>query len=115
MGSRIRENEITEEKLKAMVNGLYEAYCKEYGRPIRPLRQVVIGKLPDPEFLATTVQLLGKSYLSFSDEFIGTTHTKLLVDTIKHEFAHIWAGVEAKHGIQWKNWAKKFGAKVSMY
>jgi len=105
-------NIITQSKLVALVKGMYNSKCEEHGHPPQKLKQVVVGRLSDPELLATTTQLLGGSHLAFTDEFIGTKYTALLLDTIKHELAHIWAGVEHQHDKHWQKWAKRFGAKL---
>lgn len=112
--TELQPKTITETKLKALVNGLYQVYCEQHGKPLKPLKQIVVGNLGCDD-LAMTTQILGKSYLAFTDEFLGTTHTALLLDTIKHELAHIWAGVEHKHEKQWLKWAGKFGAKITHY
>lgn len=106
---------ITEAKLKALTMGLYHVYHEKYGRPLKPLKQVVVGNLNDNDDLAITTQILGKSHIAFTDEFLGSTHTGLLLDTIKHELAHVWAGVEHKHDKYWIKWAERFGAKITHY
>jgi hypothetical protein len=42
--------------------------------------------------------------------FIGTTALDDLEDTVRHEFAHLIAGIEARHGPQWRSVAKRLGA-----
>jgi len=105
---------ITEAKLKALCNGLYQVKCEQHGKPLRPLKQILVGNIGCDE-LAITTQLLGKSHIAFTDEFLGSCHTALLLDTIKHELAHVWAGVEHKHDKEWIKWAKLFDAKLSHY
>ena len=41
----------------------------------------------------------------------GTAPMEGVLDTIRHEVAHILAGPRAKHGPKWKNWARRVGAK----
>lgn len=42
--------------------------------------------------------------------FIGTGALGDLEDTVRHEFAHLIAGIEARHGPRWRAVAKKLGA-----
>lgn len=105
---------ITENKIIALVTRLYASYTTEYGTPKKPLKKVYVGKLGVDE-VADTYQLLGKSYISISDEFVGSTHIKLLTEVVKHELAHVYAGVENQHNGRWEKWAKRFGCKENLY
>lgn len=42
--------------------------------------------------------------------FIGTTALDDLEDTVRHEFAHLIAGIGERHGPRWRAVAKKLGA-----
>jgi len=114
----IQMNVITNEKIVTLTSGLYEEYCKAHKKPTNHLKHVFVGNLDNVEnvpILGLTTQLFGNSYMIISNEFVGTTRTKLLVDTIKHELSHVFAGVENKHNKEWKKWANRFGAKVNLY
>jgi predicted SprT family Zn-dependent metalloprotease len=41
---------------------------------------------------------------------LNTTHDEPLLDTLRHEVAHVLAGYAARHGSTWKSWAEKMGA-----
>lgn len=45
-----------------------------------------------------------------STVFIGTTALDDLEDTVRHEFAHLIAGIEARHGPRWRAVAERLGA-----
>lgn len=45
-----------------------------------------------------------------STVFLGTTALEDLEDTVRHELAHLIAGIEARHGPRWRAVAKRLGA-----
>ncbi|MFT7287968.1 MAG: putative SprT family Zn-dependent metalloprotease [Halieaceae bacterium] len=45
-----------------------------------------------------------------SDRFVGTAALTDLIDTVRHELAHLIAGIPAKHGPRWKAVAVALGA-----
>lgn len=106
---------ITERRIKAYVLRLYIEYESKYGKPKMPLKHVYVGKLPEPDDLGLTTQLLGKSHISITDEFVGTKHVDLLSEVVRHELAHVWCGVEYGHNKKWRRWAEKFGCKEVFY
>lgn len=48
--------------------------------------------------------------MALSDSFIGTTARDDLLDTIRHEFAHLIVGIRHKHGPRWRTAAASLGA-----
>ncbi len=48
--------------------------------------------------------------LVLSRQFIGTSALSDLRDTIRHEFAHLIAGIDKRHGARWKQVASALGA-----
>lgn len=48
--------------------------------------------------------------LVVSRQFLGTTAVDDLRDTIRHEFAHLIAGIDKRHGARWKQVAVALGA-----
>lgn len=48
--------------------------------------------------------------VTISKAFVGTRDYDALHDTIRHELAHLAAGINEKHGINWKRMAVRFGA-----
>ena len=48
--------------------------------------------------------------LVLSRAFIEDCDFEFMDDTIRHELAHIYAGIEAGHGHVWKSVARRFGA-----
>lgn len=51
--------------------------------------------------------------VSVSRAYIGSVDYDGLDDTLRHELAHLAAGIKAKHGIEWKRMAVLFGATPS--
>jgi len=108
-------HKITESRLRALVLRVYLQCERLSGKPkFRVQKNIYIGKLEQDE-LADTWQVLNKSYLSFSDEFIGSRHVQLLEDVIRHEMAHVWAGTENQHNAKFKRFAKLFKAPIYFY
>lgn len=58
-------------------------------------------------------QAHGDGTIKLSRLFIGTPAKKDLLDTIRHEFAHLIAGLRAGHGPRWKGVAQALGATPS--
>ena len=110
-------HKITERRIKALVLRLYLEYEKLHGSPEKPLKSVYVGKFDDPDKLGDTVQILKKSTITISNEFIGTRHIKLLGEVVRHELAHVWAGTHRKdkHDSVWRRWAAKFECKERFY
>lgn len=52
-----------------------------------------------------------KGQVFISQVFIGTEAHDDLLDTIRHELAHLIAGIPARHGPEWKRRARQLGAK----
>lgn len=48
--------------------------------------------------------------ISVSRAYLGSVDYDGLDDTIRHELAHLAAGLQAKHGVEWKRMAVLFGA-----
>ncbi len=113
-------HKITEARLRALVLRLYIYNEQRFGPPKQRVhKHVYIGNLEsvDGEWcMATTTQVLNKSFLCFSQEFIGSRHIQLLHKVAKHEFAHVWAGTEHDHNSkEFKKWAKRFDAPIYFY
>lgn len=49
--------------------------------------------------------------LVLSQNFIGTHATEDLLDTLRHEFAHLVVGIEQRHNARWKTVAASLGAQ----
>lgn len=56
----------------------------------------------------------GRAYrdgrIAISTVFVGTTALEDLEDTVRHELAHLIAGVDQQHGSRWRRVAKDLGA-----
>ncbi|MFK7829873.1 MAG: SprT-like domain-containing protein [Congregibacter sp.] len=46
-----------------------------------------------------------------SNSFIGTCASEDLVDTVRHEFAHLIVGIRQKHNVRWRMAAASLGAR----
>lgn len=59
-------------------------------------------------------RILGQAHhdgrVKLSMLFVGTEAQDDLIDTIRHELAHLIAGLPARHGPRWKNVAQALGA-----
>lgn len=53
--------------------------------------------------------------ISLSYKWAKACPMEVLFDTMRHELAHIVAGREAQHGIEWQKWAIKFSAEPNQY
>lgn len=51
------------------------------------------------------------THISISRPFTETASLDELIDTVRHEAAHVLAGQKAGHGPAWKAWAVRLGAR----
>ena len=56
-------------------------------------------------------QAHGNGTVKLSTLFIGTPARRDLIDTIRHELAHLIAGLRAGHGARWRQIARNLGAQ----
>lgn len=56
-----------------------------------------------------------KRTIYLSKYWIETVSDEEILDTVLHELAHVLAGPRAKHGPEWKKWARELGAQPTAY
>lgn len=93
--------EITENYIKEITFNEYEKLALKFDNIAHPLKEVVIKHFT----YFGKASPRGKIFINKG--FVGTKDHEDLIDTIRHEIAHLIAGCRHKHDSVWKEVAKK--------
>ena len=96
---------LCEEAVTAITRAEVERARQQYPRWAHPFRKLAFSHAR---------RVLGQAHsdgtMKLSRVFIGTTAHEDLVDTIRHEIAHLVVGLRAGHGAAWRRAAAALGA-----
>lgn len=56
-----------------------------------------------------------KREIALAAWLLSTGDVDEVIDTLRHEAAHALAGASARHGAQWRAWARRLGARPECY
>ncbi|GAB5412620.1 MAG: hypothetical protein Cons2KO_02230 [Congregibacter sp.] len=98
-------NKLTRADIEAIVNAEHQRARELFPDWVHPFTHLKISRARRSYGHAHQ-----DGHMAISDNFIGTTAREDLLDTIRHEFAHLIVGIRHKHGPRWRAAAASLGA-----
>lgn len=96
---------LSEQRIAELVTGEYQRALAMYARWVHPYAGFAFNRAR-----RSYGQAHRDGRLMLSRTFIDTAAHEDLLDTIRHEFAHLIVGIEQRHNARWKTVAASLGA-----